>query len=207
MTYTAHPTLPGVLFDETGFGDTPEEWPVTSSVRPFESAFVSLRIDTIMTPSDDELHRTVLEHNGAVGVLAIDDDDRVMVVDQYRHAVGRRLFELPAGILDAPGEAPVAAAARELSEEADLVADEWAPLLTMYATPGCSTEHWQVFVARQLSATPTESRLVREGEEADMRQLWIPLSDLVAAVLEGRINDSMTVSAVLAAELLRRGDR
>lgn len=207
MSPTAHPRLPGEIFADKGFGDIDEVWPLQDSARVFDNDFVSLSVDRLTAPDGQTLSRTVLHHQGAVGILAIDEDDRVMVVDQYRHAVGRRMFELPAGILDIAGESPVAAAARELSEEADLVAERWSPLLTMYASPGCSTERWEVFVATGLSATPSQQRTIRADEEADMRQLWIDLDDLVEAALSSRIGDSMTISAVLALHALRRAGR
>ncbi len=192
---------------DANFADEEQHWPTHSSEKVYESDFISLSVDRLEAPDGAELTRAVVHHRGAVGVLAIDDADRVLVLDQYRHPVRHRLFELPAGILDIDGESAVDAAARELSEEADLVADHWTPLLSVYATPGCSTERWQVFVARDLSPTAAEHRIVREAEEADMHQWWIGLDQLVDAALAGRIGDSMTVSAVLAAAALRRADR
>ena len=200
---TPHPRLPGMLLGSEGLGDTDETWPVTRSDLVYDSPFVGLSVDSITAPDGETLNRAVLHHKGAVGVLVLDEDDRVLVLDQYRHPVGKRLIELPAGILDIAHEPPVDAARRELREEADLEASDWQPLLTMYATPGCSTEHWQVFLAEGLSPTPVEDRIEREGEEADMRQLWVPLQDLITAALDGRIGDSMTVSSVLAVSVLR----
>ncbi len=200
---TPHPRLPGMLLGAGDLGDTDETWPVTGKDVVYDSAFVGLSVDSIRTPDGETLKRTVLHHKGAVGVLVLDDEDRVLVLDQYRHPVGKRLIELPAGILDVEHEAPVDAARRELREEADLEASDWKPLLRMYATPGCSTEHWEVFLAEGLSPTPLDQRIEREGEEADMRQLWVPLEDLITAALDGRIGDSMTVSSVLAVSALR----
>lgn len=200
---TAHPRLPGILLGTDHLGDTDETWPVAERDLVYDSAFVGLSVDSIETPGGETLKRTVLHHQGAVGVLVLDEEDRVLVLDQYRHPVGKRLIELPAGILDINGEAPLDAARRELREEADLEASEWKPLLHMYATPGCSTEHWEVFLAEGLSPTPLAERVEREGEEADMRQLWVPLEELVTAALDGRIGDSMTVGSVLAVSALR----
>lgn len=200
---TEHPRLPGMLLGSEVLGDTDEQWTVAGSDLVYDSSFVGLSVDSIVSPDGETLRRTVLHHKGAVGVLVLDEDDRVLVLDQYRHPVGRRLIELPAGILDVDGEAPVEAARRELREEADLEASEWRPLLRMYATPGCSTEHWEVFLAEGLSPTPRDERIEREGEEADMRQLWVPLEALISAALDGRISDSMTVASVLAVSALR----
>lgn len=200
---TSHPHLPGLLLDGEEFGDTEETWTVSNSSTVYESAFIGLSVDTVVGPDGGRFSRTVVQHPGAVGVLVLDDDDRVLVLDQYRHPVGKRLIELPAGTLDIEGEAAMDAAKRELREEADLEAAHWQSILRMYATPGCSTEHWEVFLAEDLSATPVGLRTTRKAEEADMRQLWVPLTALVDAALVGRVGDSMTVAAVLAVHALR----
>ena len=200
---TSHPRLPGVLLGDGDLRDTDEDWTVTDSTSIYASPFVGLSVDTVVGPDGASFSRTVVRHQGAVGILVIDEDDRVLVLDQYRHPVGKRLIELPAGILDVDGEAALDAAKRELREEADLEAVTWRSILKMYATPGCSTEHWEVFLAEGLSPTPLELRETRTAEEADMRQLWVPLGQLVNAALDGRIGDSMTVSSVLAVQALR----
>ena len=199
---TDHPLLPGRLADP-GLADTEQSWPVSTSESKYASPYVSLSIDTIVDPQGEEHSRAVVRPNGAVGVLAIDDDDRLLLVEQYRHPVGRRMLEIPAGTLDVDGEPALDAAIRELAEEADLVAAEWEPMLDLFATPGYSTEHWQVFRASGLSAVPAAERTTRVAEEADMSQWWMPFDEAVAAVLAGRFTDSMTVSAILAAQVLR----
>lgn len=200
---TPHPRLPGELLADEDLADTEEKWIVAEHKKIYESPFIGLTVDTVVGPDGGSFSRTVVRHHGAVGVLVLDEDDRVLVLDQYRHPVGKRLIELPAGILDIEDEPPVEAAKRELREEADLEAERWQSLLRMYATPGCSTEHWEVFLAEGLTPTPEDLRETRTAEEADMRQLWVPLEDLVDAALGGRIGDSMTVSAVLAVHVLR----
>jgi len=200
---TAHPRLPGELADPGSLRDSDQSWPVSSSDSKYESPYVSLRIDTIVDPSGGEHARAVVQPNGAIGVLAIDEHDRVLLVEQYRHPVGRRLFELPAGTLDVPGELPLDAAIRELAEEADVVAEQWESILHLLATPGYSTEAWEVFRATDLSAVPHADRTRREAEEADMAQWWLPFDDAVEAVLSGRITDSLTVAGILAAQVLR----
>src|SRR5829696_1950988 len=136
---TAHPRLPGELADGDSLTDSPHAWPVSSSDVKYESPYVSLRVDTIVDPDGGEHARAVVQPNGAIGVLAIDEYDRILLVEQYRHPVGRRLLELPAGTLDVPGEAPLEAAVRELAEEADVVAEHWESILHLVATPGYST--------------------------------------------------------------------
>jgi 8-oxo-dGTP pyrophosphatase MutT (NUDIX family) len=197
-----HPSLPGRLADRL-IADTAEAWPVASSEPQYESPYVSVTVDTIVDPSGAEHGRAVVRPNGAIGVLAFDDSDRLLLVEQYRHPVGRRLLEIPAGTLDVPGEASRDAAARELAEEADLEAAQWESVLHLLATPGYSTEAWEVFRATGLSAVAEADRTVREAEEADMAQWWLPFDQAVDAVLAGRVADSMTVAAILAEQVLR----
>lgn len=198
-----HPRLPGLLVGDEDFGDSDELWTVSDSTLVYDTPFVGLSVDKIVGPDGKSFSRTILQHHGAVGILVLDEDDRVLVLDQYRHPVGKRFIELPAGILDVKGEPPIDAAKRELREEADLEAKNWRSILYMYSSPGGSTEHWEVFLAEDLSPTPHDLRETRTAEEADMRQLWIPLADLIDAALDGRIGDSMTVSSVLAVHALR----
>lgn len=199
---TAHPHLPGRLAGSI-LSDASTSWPVSSSEMKYESPYVSLGIDTIIDPDGGEHARAVVRPNDAIGILALDDEDRLLLVEQYRHPVRRRLLEIPAGTLDVPGESALDASMRELAEEADLVAGKWQPQLTLLATPGYSTETWQVFTATELSAVPETDRTRREAEEADMLQWWLPFDEAVDAVLAGRFSDALTVSAILAAQVLR----
>jgi 8-oxo-dGTP pyrophosphatase MutT (NUDIX family) len=199
---TAHPALPGQVADQL-IADSDESWPVVASEPAYESPYVSVTVDTIVDRSGAEHSRAVVRPNGAIGVLAFDDDDRLLLVEQYRHPVGRRLLEIPAGTLDVPDEAARDAAARELAEEADLRASDWESVLHLLATPGYSTEGWEVFRATGLSPVPEAERTTREAEEADMTQWWLPFDQAVDAVLAGRITDSMTVASILAVHALR----
>ena len=145
--------------------------------------------------------REYVRHPGAVAILAMDDDGRVPLLRQYRHPVGAYLWEVPAGLLDVPGEDLVTAAARELAEEADLRARRWHTLADFYTSPGASDEAIRVFLARDLTPVPDEQRHRLEGEEADMRLEWLTLVDAATAVLEGRIHNPSTVVGVLAAQV------
>ena len=136
-------------------------------------------------------------------MLALDDADRVLLVEQYRHPVRHRMLEIPAGTLDVEGEDALAAAVRELAEEADLAADEWDQELRLFATPGYSSEQWTVFRASGLHPVPHAERTDRVAEEADMQQWWLPFDAAVDAVLDGRITDGMTVAALLAEQVRR----
>ena len=142
--------------------------------------------------------REYQRHPGAVGVLALDDEGRVLLLSQYRHPVGHVLHELPAGLLDVPGEDPAAAAARELAEEADLRAGTWHVLLDWYFSPGGSDEAFRLFLARDLSPVPEDERHVRSEEEAGMVATWLPLEEARDAVLAGALHNPGTVTGLLA---------
>lgn len=147
--------------------------------------------------------REFVRHPGAVAVIALNDDDEVLLLHQYRHPVGAELWEPPAGLLDVPGEDPRAAAERELMEEADLVAESWWVLVDYLSTPGSSDERLRVYLARGLSDVPHAERHEREAEEAGMVARWFPLDDVVDAVLAGRLRNPSTVNGVLAAAVNR----
>jgi 8-oxo-dGTP pyrophosphatase MutT (NUDIX family) len=187
--------------------DQPESWPVHEVERIWQGAApFSVRRDVISTPADPgtTFGRLVLEHPGAVVILALDDDERVLLLHQYRHAVGMRLAELPAGLLDVTGEDPVEAGKRELQEEALLLAERWTHLFSTYSSPGLSSEKIHYYVAQGLSPAPDRGEFVPEHEEADMTVEWVPLDDLVAALREGRVSDGTTAQAVLGyLQLLR----
>lgn len=149
------------------------------------------------------LVRDFVVHPGAAAVVALDDDERVLIIQQYRHPIRSRDWEIPAGLLDVAGEDPREAAARELAEEADLAAGSWSHLGSIHTTPGGNDEIIHVYLARDLAAVETD--FVREGEEADMRREWVPLADAVTAVLEGRFrNGTLAFGVLAAAEHLRR---
>jgi len=152
---------------------------------------------------DGEIVREYVAHTGAVAVVAIDDDGRVLLIQQYRHPIRHRDWELPAGLLDIAGEEPLAAAQRELAEEADLVAGRWRPLVSTWTTPGGNSEMIHVFLATELA--PAASVHAREDEEADIRVEWMPLSAAVDAVLAGRMHNGILSIGVLAAERSLRG--
>lgn len=152
---------------------------------------------------DSEFVREYVRHPGAAAVIAIDDDARVVLIQQYRHPIRLRDWEVPAGLLDVEGEPPIETARRELAEEVDLVAERWQPLLAIRTTPGGNDEVVHLFLARGLTEAP--ERFAREHEEADMAVVRVPLSDVVSAVLEGRMSNGILTAGVLAAaEVLRR---
>lgn len=183
--------------------DRPESWPVVDTTDLHRDDWVvALRADRIRPPGEPgatPFRRLVLEHPGAVVVLALDEAERVCCLQQYRHAAQRRFVELPAGLCDQPGEDPQTVAERELREEAGLTAEAWVHLATTYSSPGISAERMHFFVARGLQ--PTErGGFEPEHEEADMDLFWVDFADLREAVLDGRVTDAPVALAVLLAE-------
>lgn len=150
-----------------------------------------------------ELVRHYVDHPGAVGVVALDDRERVLLIQQYRHPIRTRDWEVPAGLLDVPGEDPLEAAKRELAEEADLVAATWEPLGEFAPSPGGSDEIIRLFLATGLSATP--EAFARGDEEADMRVEWVPFDDALGAVTSGTVrNGALMLGILLTAERIRQ---
>lgn len=180
---------------------------VTRSVRESETLHEGMVWDVVRESVDlgpaGTVRREFVRHPGAVAVIALDDDDRVLLLRQYRHPVRSELWEPPAGLLDVPGEDLRAAAARELAEEADLVAGSWWVLLDYLTSPGGSDEAIRVFLARDLTPVPEGERHVREDEEHDMEAGWFPLDDAVEAVRAGLVRNPSAVNGILAAALAR----
>ncbi|MCT6781523.1 NUDIX domain-containing protein [Streptomyces rubiginosohelvolus] len=188
-----------------GIQDTPEEWQVTATVTPFTGNKTSVRTDQVVMPDGSVHGRDYQVHPGSVAVLAIDDEDRVLVLRQYRHPVRHRLWEIPAGLLDIPGENPLHAAQRELYEEAHVKAEDWRVLTDVYTTPGGCDEAVRIFLARDLSEAEGERYAVAE-EEADMEQARVPLDELVRSVIAGDLHNNCLVVGVLALTAVRAGD-
>ncbi len=177
--------------------DTPAAWAVSASAVAYAGPVVDVRKDVVAMPGGGSATRDVIVHPGSVGVLALDDAGRVLVLRQYRHAVGARLWELPAGLLDVAGEDPLAAARRELHEEAHLVADDWRVLLDAYTSPGISDEAVRVFLARGVRAADGEQH-ERVHEEAELELRWVAPEDLVRGVLAGDLHNPLIVMGALA---------
>ncbi|RIQ11273.1 NUDIX domain-containing protein [Jiangella rhizosphaerae] len=186
--------------------DEPLRWPVASSITNFVGRVVAVRSDTVRSPVDgSEFVRDVVVHPGAVAVVAVDDEGRVLVVRQYRHPVGLRPVELPAGLRDVDGEPPHEAAARELYEEGHVRAGDWRVLVDLLTSPGMTDEAIRVFLARGVEALPDDARFAGVAEEADLGVAWVPLDDLVAAVLAGDVQNATLCAGVLAAKAARDG--
>ncbi|MEC4020168.1 NUDIX hydrolase [Streptomyces sp. H27-D2] len=180
-----------------GIEDTAEEWRVTATTTPFVGNKTSVRTDDVVMPDGSTVRRDYQVHPGSVAILAIDDQGRVIVLRQYRHPVRHKLWEIPAGLLDVPGENPLHAAQRELYEEAHVKAEDWRVLTDVYTTAGGCDEAVRIFLARELSAADGERFEVSE-EEADMELARLPLPELVEGALAGRLHNNCLVVGVLA---------
>ena len=174
----------------------PHEFVVCSSDTLYIGKILALRLDQVIMPGGREAKREVVEHLGSVVILPLHDDGSVTMIDQYRHALGRRLRELPAGLLDAPGEDPLATAQRELLEEVGYVAQQWSVLVDLVSSPGFSDESQRVFMARGLTQVERPPSI---DEEADLDVVRLPLDDAVRQVLTGEIVNGPAVAGLLAA--------
>jgi 8-oxo-dGTP pyrophosphatase MutT (NUDIX family) len=182
---------------------TADEYQVVGSQRRYDGRIISLRTDDVRMSDGTVSTREIVEHPGAVAIVAIDTEDRVVLVNQYRHPVGGYLLELPAGLLDVPGEPALAAAQRELFEEAALTATDWSLLVDLYPSPGMSTEAIRIFLARDLHDVDADSRYVAEHEELTMTVSRLALDDAVALAVRGDLTNAAAVAGVLAAKVTR----
>lgn len=165
----------------------------------YDGRVVRLRVDTVSMPGGGTADREICGHDDAVAVIALDDRDRITLVRQYRHAVGERLLELPAGLCDVKGELPLETARRELLEETGLEADSWRPVISIVPSPGFCTERVHVYLATGLREV---TRPEVEHEEADMTIERMPLTEAVDAVLDGRLVNGIAVAGILAARAM-----
>ena len=174
---------------------------VESSDLVYEGRVIQVRRDLVSMPGDTSSQRDVVVHPGAVGVMALDAHQRVLLVTQYRHPVRRRLEELPAGLLDIDGEPALLAAQRELMEEAGLAADTWHVLVDTLTSPGMSDEAIRIFLARDVREVEREIQL---HEEAEMTSEWVDLDPAVRRVLAGEIENAMCAVGILATDRVVR---
>ncbi|MBO4208311.1 NUDIX domain-containing protein [Micromonospora echinofusca] len=179
------------------------DYQVIARVERYAGPLFSVVTDEVTMPGGGTAARDYIRHTGAVGVVALDDAGRVVLLRQYRHPLGRRIWELPAGLTDIQGEGLAEAAARELAEETDLTAGRWDVLVDLHTSPGCSTELVRVFLARDLGEVPAADRHDRHGEEADLSLHRVDLDEAVARVLTGEITNAICVAGLLAAARAR----
>jgi 8-oxo-dGTP pyrophosphatase MutT (NUDIX family) len=189
--------------DDAPLVDLVDARPVVDEVTRLRGMKWDVITQTVALTPEVSVSRDVVVHPGAVGVVALDDADRVQLLLQYRHPVGRRLWELPAGLLDIAEESALLAAQRELAEEAGLVATQWNVLVDVYSSPGMCSEAYRIYLARGLQLVPAEERHVGQAEEAELVLRRVPLDDAVAAVTAGDIHNAMAVVGILAADNAR----
>ena len=176
------------------------EFTVLSTEDVYTGRIIAVRVDDVAMPGGGQAKREVVEHHGAVAIVALDDDDQVTLIHQYRHPLGRRIWELPAGLIDHLGEEPLSSAKRELVEEVGLVAEHWSVLVDVAASPGFTDEVVRVFLATGLSVVDRE---LLGDEEADLVARKIPLVEAVGWALAGEIVNGAAVAGILAAQMVR----
>ena len=179
-------------------------FPVRSSTDLHRGRVLAVRADDVEMPGGRVAVREVLEHPGAVAIAALDDDGRLMMIHQYRHPIGRRLWELPAGLLDVDGEDPLRTAQRELTEEVGLTATDWTVLVDLVPSPGFSDEAVRVFLARDLTEVGRPASDA-DDEESDLVTRWVSVPAAVRMVLDGKIVNGVSAAAVLATHVLAGG--
>jgi ADP-ribose pyrophosphatase len=184
--------------------DIADAWPVIESTTLAKGQITTYVQDQVRTPTGGQMSREYLKHPGAVGVIAVDEQDRLALVRQYRHPVRHRLIEPPAGLLDVDGEDYLLGAQRELAEEVGIAAGSWRVLVDLFSSPGMADEPLRIYLAEDLSATDAPEGFVLDGEEAEMDIVWAPLALVVDAVLAGDLHNPLLVAGVLAAWAARQ---
>lgn len=184
--------------------DTPASRPTTASETVHSTPIFDVVEDQVVLQEGGEsVTRAYLRHPGAVAIVAVDEQDRVLLLRQYRHPVGAQLWEIPAGLLDLAGEPLLETAKRELYEEADLQAERWSQLIDHLPSPGSTDETVRIYLAEGLTEVPEDARHPREHEEAEIITRWVPTTELVEAVLSGAVRNANTVIGALALQALR----
>jgi 8-oxo-dGDP phosphatase len=173
---------------------------VVRSQPEYDGAIIKVRVDTVVMPDGSEADREVVEHTGSVAIVAVDGQQRVMLIRQYRHPAGGYLWELPAGLRNEPGEHPLDTARRELAEETGLEAGAWSTLVDLRPSAGMSTEVCRVYHAEQL--IQGQRRSDQEGEENDLQFRRVPVPQALTEVLDGRITSALAVAGLLAVAAL-----
>ena len=195
-----------IIISGPQIADAPLSWPIEQSTTLAEGRVGRFVRDRVRTPDGEVMTRDCVRHPGAVGVIAMDDQNRVALVRQYRHPVAYRLVEPPAGLLDVDGDDYLLAAQRELAEEVGLGARTWHVLVDVFTSPGILGEAIRVYLARGLSVAAAPDGFLHEEEEAHMDIVWADLDDLVSAVLAGRVQNPTLDCGVLAAWTARQRD-
>lgn len=190
--------------DPVPLRDVPERWPVLASTVQARGPIATLRSDRVQMPDHELADRQVVEHPGAVVIVALDDAGRVLMIRQYRHPVAHVLWELPAGLRDVSGEPPRATAERELLEETGYRARDWRVLVDFYSSPGISTEWIRAFLARDLAEVPAAQRdFVPHHEETLLQLRWVGLDEALERFIAGDLHNGSTAVGILSAYAAR----
>jgi len=192
--------------DEGPVRDLPAPRPVTERDVVFRGRVWDVVTEHVRLDANTVVARDVIRHPGAVAVVAFREPGDVLLVRQYRHPVGREMWEPPAGLLDIAGEDPLAAARRELMEEADVVAETWHVLADFFTSPGGSSEAIRIYLARGISDVPHADRFAREAEERDMIRRWVALDEVLAGIAAGELQSPTLVTGAFALDAARRGN-
>jgi 8-oxo-dGDP phosphatase len=201
------PQGPGGERDAAGpeLADAVEHWQVLDSALRARSHVVALRTDLVLMPDGTSAERDVVVHPGAVGIVALDDDDRVLMIRQYRHPAGRMLWEIPAGLRDVAGEPVSVTAERELLEETGHRARDWRVLVDYFSSPGMTDERLRVYLARGLTEIDHAERgFIPRHEEAHLLLDWVPLDRAVELFLAGDLHNGVAAVGILSAYAARR---
>ena len=175
------------------------DYEVRSSTVTHRGKLSTMRLDEVVMPDGSVAERETVEHDNAVAVVAVEPDGRVVLIRHYRHAVGKRMLEIPAGKLDVEGEAPVDAARRELLEEVGLAATELVELNHIFNSAGWSDEATTIYLAAEVRPGQAPDDFVLEHEEADLEILRVPLDQALCWIDDGEITDGKTVVGLLLA--------
>ena len=219
MTRGQEPAPGGSGPGDTGAGEEPEgwtgprlrdvdeRWRVVGAPSYLRGVLVTLRTDQVQMPDEELAKRDVIEHPGAVAIVALDRDDRVLLIRHYRHPAEHLLWEVPAGLRDVAGEDPRATAERELLEEAGYRARDWQELADFFTSPGILTERVRVFLARGLTFVPESERggNAPQHEEAHLLVRWVPLHQAVRLFLAGDLHNGVTAVGILSAYAVQQG--
>ncbi|WP_035270446.1 NUDIX hydrolase [Desulfitibacter alkalitolerans] len=162
----------------------------------FEGRILRLRVDKVELKGGRIGQREIVEHPGAVAIVAITQDKKVLLVTQYRKPMEKELMEIPAGKLE-KNEIPLSCAQRELLEETGYVANNWQELLAVYTSPGFSNEKVVIFLATDLSRTLNTPMDTEEISHLDL----LPLGEVIDLIKENKIEDAKTAAGILAAKV------